>query len=242
MSEEADEQKKFPYMSLTAWNQLRRTYRKAAWPSKVTPNAAASTLGWSEKMVQNTLPQLRNIGLIDASGVPTSLAHDFRFEESYPTVCEKIIASTYPLELREIFSEPDSDLAKVSQWFMRHSKSGEVSARGQARFYLNLLAAQPLPDEEKPKVSTPRKSRAKASKVGPKVDETTASPLAGTSPIVENEVEPAAEVQAPAIPPKPRHREGPSLHIDMQVHIDPAATPEQIDSIFASMAKHLYGR
>lgn len=32
----------------------------------------------------------------------------------------------------------------------------------------------------------------------------------------------------------------PSLHIDLQVHISPEATVEQIDKIFASMAKHLY--
>lgn len=32
----------------------------------------------------------------------------------------------------------------------------------------------------------------------------------------------------------------PSLHIDIQVHISPDATGEQIDKIFASMAKHLY--
>ena len=34
----------------------------------------------------------------------------------------------------------------------------------------------------------------------------------------------------------------PCLHIDIQVHIDPAATAEQIDQIFASMARHLYDR
>ena len=33
----------------------------------------------------------------------------------------------------------------------------------------------------------------------------------------------------------------PSLHIDIQVHISPDSTAEQIDLIFASMAKHLYG-
>lgn len=32
----------------------------------------------------------------------------------------------------------------------------------------------------------------------------------------------------------------PALHIDIQVHIDPTSSPEQIDQIFASMAKHLY--
>ena len=34
----------------------------------------------------------------------------------------------------------------------------------------------------------------------------------------------------------------PDLHIDIQVHIDATASAEQIDFIFASMAKHLYGR
>ena len=33
----------------------------------------------------------------------------------------------------------------------------------------------------------------------------------------------------------------PDLHIDLQIHISPDSTPEQIDTIFASMAKHLYG-
>ena len=32
----------------------------------------------------------------------------------------------------------------------------------------------------------------------------------------------------------------PSLHIDIQVHISPDASPDQIDQIFSSMAKHLY--
>ena len=34
----------------------------------------------------------------------------------------------------------------------------------------------------------------------------------------------------------------PSLHIDVQVHIDATASAKQIDQIFSSMARHLYGR
>ena len=34
----------------------------------------------------------------------------------------------------------------------------------------------------------------------------------------------------------------PELHVDIQIHIDSTASPEQIDQIFASMARHLYGR
>lgn len=33
----------------------------------------------------------------------------------------------------------------------------------------------------------------------------------------------------------------PALHVDIQVHIDPTSSAEQIDQIFASMARHLYG-
>ena len=33
----------------------------------------------------------------------------------------------------------------------------------------------------------------------------------------------------------------PNLHIDLQIHISPDSTPEQIECIFSSMAKHLYG-
>jgi len=33
----------------------------------------------------------------------------------------------------------------------------------------------------------------------------------------------------------------PSVHIDLQIHISPEATPEQIEQIFASMRRHLYG-
>ena len=32
----------------------------------------------------------------------------------------------------------------------------------------------------------------------------------------------------------------PALHIDIQVHIDPTSSAEQIDHIFASMARHFY--
>ena len=34
----------------------------------------------------------------------------------------------------------------------------------------------------------------------------------------------------------------PSIHINLQIHINPDATPQQIDHIFASMRRHLYNR
>jgi Family of unknown function (DUF5343) len=53
-----------------------------------------------------------------------------------------------------------------------------------------------------------------------------------------------AATQAPQIPQVPQTNSvaGPALHIDIQIHISPESTPDQIDKIFESMAKHLYGR
>lgn len=36
-------------------------------------------------------------------------------------------------------------------------------------------------------------------------------------------------------------KSAPSIHIDLQIHVSPETTPEQIEQIFKSMAKHLYG-
>ena len=50
----------------------------------------------------------------------------------------------------------------------------------------------------------------------------------------------------PADPPMPAKpiidSKEPSVHIDIQIHIDSSASPEQIDQIFSSMARHLYRR
>lgn len=39
----------------------------------------------------------------------------------------------------------------------------------------------------------------------------------------------------------PQANHSPSVHIDIQIHISPEASGDQIDQIFKSMAKHLYG-
>ena len=63
---------------------------------------------------------------------------------------------------------------------------------------------------------------------------------AGEAPTTAS-VEPEPSTPVATVPTSPA-TVGPSLHIDVQVHIDSSATPEQIDQIFASMSKHLYGK
>jgi Family of unknown function (DUF5343) len=54
----------------------------------------------------------------------------------------------------------------------------------------------------------------------------------------------AGPLHTPAAPqarPEQPSTTVPALHIDIQIHISPESTPEQIEKIFESMAKHLYG-
>lgn len=233
---EAVEQKSYPYMSTSVWTALRRVFYKQV-PSKVTLTYLSSILAITEKTAKNIYPQMRNIGLIDQDGVPTDLAQDFRFEDSYPKACEIILESLYPVEVREIFSTTDADPAAVANWFMRHSKSGQASANVVAKFYLHLLAKAPLPEDVKQR--TPR-AAAKPKAAGQAKSE--------PGKMTENPVDPT-EAVTPAHPqpnvhsqPVTQHKPGPSLHVDLQVHIDSSASADQVDAIFASMAKHLYGR
>ena len=41
--------------------------------------------------------------------------------------------------------------------------------------------------------------------------------------------------------PKIYVKNRPDIHIDLQIHISPESTTEQIETIFACMAKHIYG-
>lgn len=50
----------------------------------------------------------------------------------------------------------------------------------------------------------------------------------------------AAHPASPSHQPPPTNH-SPSVHIDIQIHISPEASGDQIDQIFKSMAKHLYG-
>lgn len=51
-----------------------------------------------------------------------------------------------------------------------------------------------------------------------------------------------AAASTPQMPALPSAHGGPEVHIDIQIHISPESSAQQIEKIFESMAKHLYGR
>lgn len=66
--------------------------------------------------------------------------------------------------------------------------------------------------------------------------------FSGTEETVETSLQAGPLHTPPAEKPgPPTQRSKPEVHIDVQIHISPESSNEQIEKIFESMAKHLYG-
>lgn len=213
-------------MSPAVWVELRNRFRKSM-PKQVNADYLQSILGISTKAAQNLLPQLKAVGLIsDDNGAPTDLANDFRDDQGYAAACDRILARVYPAALLDAHPEPNDDIDGVARWFMRNAGTGEASARMQARF-LAMVASRTPPEPGERKERKPPKSTGPLNKaVAPRV---TKEVKAGSQRSQRNNlgVGPAA---------------GPAIHLDIQIHISADAGPDQIDAVFASMARHLYDR
>lgn len=229
---ETEKRKTYPRMPTKNWWDLRRKFVQSP-PKQVTADYLQTVLGVEQGAASNLIPPLRAIGLIDESGKPTSVANDWRSDEHYPDVCKSLIEKLYPHDLRDALPGPKPDRDKVEKWFMRNTGTGEGAAKQMAAFYLLLCEADPAAEDQKaeakkntaaPKPKTPR----------PKAMRT--SETAERHPVsVHPPVQPAATGGTNGAPI-------PSVHIDIQVHIAADASTAQIDQVFASMAKHLYGK
>ena len=224
----------YPSLPVRTWWDLRNRFQQSP-PSKVDSDYLQSVLGVQEGHASNLMGPLTALGLIDEAGKPTDVAEDWRHDETYAQACKKIVEAVYPTALREALPPPGPDRGEVEKWFARNAHVGTGAAGKMATTYLLIAAADPAgasqkqpqraagattgtPAARKPRRATPAAAGSTASKAG-----TTAEAAAGTANGGGNS-------------------DGPSVHVDVQVHISPDATADQIDAIFASMAKHLYAK
>ena len=223
----------FPKIAAANWWKLRDLFKRRV-PALVTPTYLATALNMGESSARsNLVGPFKKIGIIDEDGKPTDLAYDWRDDSKYPEVCQNIIDTYYPQEVRDLFHTPDADLQGLTSWFMNHARCGEPAARMYAKFYLLLLRADvkeaenaTLKKDSPPKKSDPEKTKAK-----PKVKEK--SKDSSDNKTIEKEQAPL-DTSNRTFPGS-----APELHINIQLHISPESSAEQIDKIFESMAKHL---
>ena len=216
------DRKIYPIISTRTWWDLRKAFGRSL-PGEVSPRYLATVLGIQERAAANIVPNLRRVGLIHEDGAPTERAVLWRDDAHYADACTAILSESYPQQLTDAAPPPSPDRERVTGWFARETRTGSAASSQMARLYL-LLAKADATDSEQ--------------------SETSSGGALPTRPAAAGK--PSTKGVTRATPPpslelSPR-RTDPSVHIDIQVHIDASASGEQIDQIFASMSKHLYGR
>ncbi len=215
----------YPTISEKNWWTIREKF-KASIPSVVSPTYIKSLLSMANdnSANSNVINPLRRVGLIDDDNKPTSLANEWRIDDKYKAVCDTIIQSVYPTELLDLFPDSNVDRASARTWFMSQGVGQGAADKMVALF--SLLKSGEIKNGK----TIGSKNNIKQSSPNPKkvANNKSSTPTAGNQHTGGNR----------NISNSTSH---PDLHIDLQIHISPDSTPEQIDTIFASMAKHLYG-
>lgn len=188
--------------------------RSVGVPPKVTA-AWLKVLGFTSSNDTTLIGVIKFIGLTDQSGIPTATWSTYRGAK-HKAVLGEAIRKGYA-ELYAVY--PDAHLrtnAELTHVFSTSSTAGSQVVGKTVATFKALVEEAEFPASAEPEQTTMHS--------GP-----LHTPAAAEAP------------QTPMIPQNSRAA-GPGLHIDIQIHISPESTPDQIDKIFESMAKHLYGR
>lgn len=224
----------FPKISRKIWWLLRDRFKKTV-PSVITPTIISALSPMADASARaNVISPLRQLGLVDENSKPTDLAERWRHDDEYTKVCHEIRKNIYPQELIEAYPEAnEGQRAAIKSWFMKTGQVGENAARQYTDTYVLLSEADPSKTNEKVPSDSSPKAKPRAAKPKP----------AKAAPVEhQSEVQTAAPQPAPLAETSPHGtRKMPAIHIDVQVHISPDTSADQIDRIFESMAKHLGG-
>jgi Family of unknown function (DUF5343) len=232
----ATEAKTYPKISKKIWWLFRGRLAKSM-PTVVTPTLVSSMAEMTEGSARsNVIAPLRELGLLDKDNKPTALAERLRHDDDYKEVCLAIRKQVYPTDLIEAFSDAQPEQKDaIAKWFMKVGKVGDAAAKMYADTYILLSQADVNKQNDSSSAAVKNPTRSASTK--PKV-------TAETTQIQRERLTP--DVAAKPQQSDDQHsgnfkRRLPAIHIDVQVHISPETSSEQIDKIFASMAKHLGG-
>lgn len=224
------EAKNFPMLPISHWWALRNKFKQSI-PGIVTDNFLSSVLKMTKDSARaNVLPYLIRLGLIDDTGKPTERAKAWRDDIKYTQVCKEIVSIVYPKELLDIISDDKIDRNVIKRWFANHTGSGESECNRMVSFFTLLFEANPNGSPDKPKTIT-KPITAKNTKSSPK------------STLKNEEEKSTAKKVAEIIKKEPEtsmYSKGPEVCINLQIHISADASADQIDQMFAAMAKHIY--
>lgn len=219
---------RYPRIPESSWWAIRRNLKQSV-PNRIDTLYVASKLNVSEVSARsNVLTALRLMGLVDGENKPTSRALRWRDDSHYKDVCEEIMSEVYDSDLLEAFPGPVLERAGLERWFALRAGVGQSASKQMAALYSLLSAGDPSGQE-----GPSSKSATSLRPVTSQREIRPASAAKGRNSVKVTEVTPE---------PKGGIAPSPTLHLDIQIHISPEASADQIDRIFKSMAEHLYQR
>lgn len=227
----------YPMIPELSWWTLREQFKKTV-PSVVSVSYLKSLLSLtSDQSAKNLQSPLRQMKIIDENNKPTSRANDWRTDAQYLQVCENIVSEIYPPELNDLFPD-EVDVKKAADWFMHTGQVGESAAKKLTSTYSLLKNGRVKNSEElskSPRRTTEKKETQPKVENRPSKTENKKNTTDSQSGTTNNNIAPPPNIET-----KPH--QNPTIHIDLQVHISPEATAQQIDNIFSSISKHLYNK
>jgi hypothetical protein len=223
----AEQKKSYPMLPVAHWWALRKKFKQTI-PTTVNQSYLAGVLKMEAQSARaNVLPYLKALGIIDAEGKTTERAKLWRDNLSYPAVCKDILKEVYPQTLLDSVTDA-SQRQEAERWFSHETGSGEAAVARMAVLYCVLLEADASkePDEKVERARPEKKVDKKPVPVVP-------------SRIEPKRVEPAPNNTSTNVTNLPQI---PGININLEIHISADSSSDQIDTIFKSMAKHIYQR
>jgi hypothetical protein len=222
----------FPMLPGAHWWALRTKFKQSI-PGVVTDSYLAAALNMKIQSARgNVLPYLRDIGLIGDDNKTQELAKAWRDDSQYADVCRQIREKIYPGELLSAAPDPSKDRSAIERWFANNTGAGKSAIRRMTQFYLILLDGDV---DKKPQDRTAKTEEGKK-----KLSEKTSRETKKKEPLTPKSLESSTQNASSGTPSKDGLPSFPGVSINLQIHISSDATPDQIDKIFESMAKHIY--
>ncbi|MBI5846158.1 MAG: DUF5343 domain-containing protein [Deltaproteobacteria bacterium] len=214
-----EEETPFPTMPILHWWTLRKRFKERIAdivPGIVTDKYVAGVLNVREATVTTSVtPCLKAVGILAADNRTTDRMERWLADDKYAGVCREILADVYPAELLQAVPDPSANRIDAENWFASHTGTGPVAARKMTAFFSLLRDA----DLSKSHGARPPARRADSSEAAEGSGlEIFSQKLSGLIAKTGGKVRPVVQVT-------------------FQVVITPETTNDQIDYVFAQLAR-----
>ncbi len=211
----AENNSNYPQLPKNVWRGAWQLIRKAP-TRKLDEKALAAELGVQPTAARAYSRELSKLGILEEDGTPTELAGRWRQDGSDPKIIGELLEFAYPQDLRDLAPLGDVDREKIVRWFMNEGL-GEGSAKNRAATY--MVVANGISEDDE--ITAPRKKPQNREKPN------NSTAKKGISRKDENKSKSEGISQ-----------KAPQLAVNVQVHISPDASNDQIESIFSAMSKY----